>query len=250
MEPPGIVPCLSTAKFRAIDNWVAVMELNADFDERVAVHAARTPWMPSPAPGVERRMLDRLGGEIARATTIVRFAPGSRFPAHIHGGGEEILVLDGVFQDETGDFPRGSYIRNPPESRHTPASAPGCTLFVKLWQFDLADRTHVCIDTCKMPYVAAPGRGGIEVMPLFHDGREDVRIERWPEGSTIPIDAAGGMEIFVLDGSFSEAGEIFEPMSWLRLPNAARTEVRTFEAGARVWIKQGHLATKPRPPAQ
>ena len=128
-------------------------------------------------------MLDRLGDEIARATTVVRFAPGSRFPAHVHKGGEEILVLDGVFQDETGDFPAGSYIRNPPESRHTPASAAGCTLFVKLWQFDLADRTHVCIDTNKMPFLAAPVRAGIEVMPLFRDGREDVRIERWPEGS-------------------------------------------------------------------
>ncbi len=93
------------------------MELNADFEKRVAIHAARIPWMPSPAPGVERRMLDRLGDEIARATTIVRFAPGSHFAAHVHGGGEEILVLDGVFQDETGDFPAGSYIRNPPESR-------------------------------------------------------------------------------------------------------------------------------------
>ena len=225
------------------------MELNADFDERAAVHAARLPWMPSPVPGVERRMLDRLGDEIARATTIVRFAPRSRFPAHVHKGGEEILVLDGVFQDESGDFPAGSYIRNPPESRHTPASAPGCTIFVKLWQFDLVDRTHVCIDTNKMPLIPAPGRAGTEIMPLFRDAREDVRIERWAAGCTIPIGAAGGMEIFVLDGSFSEAGEIFEPLSWLRLPPAARTEVRTFEEGARVWVKQGHLAVTPQPPA-
>ena len=224
------------------------MELNADFDERAAVHAARMPWIPSPAPGVERRMLDRLGDEVARATTVVRFAPGSRFPAHVHKGGEEFLVLDGVFQDETGDFPAGSYIRNPPESRHTPASAPGCTIFVKLWQFDLADRTHVCIDTNKMPFFPAHGRAGVEIVPLFRDSAEDVRIERWAAGCTILLDAAGGMEIFVLDGSFSEAGEIFEPLSWLRLPKTARTEVRTFENGARVWVKQGHLAVTPQPP--
>ena len=169
------------------------MELNADFDERVAVHAARTRWMPSPVPGVERRMLDRLGDEIARATTIVRFAPDSRFPAHVHGGGEEFLVLDGVFQDETGDFPAGSYIRNPPESRHTPASAAGCTLFVKLWQFDLADRTHVCIDTGKMPFLPAPGRGGVEILPLFRDAREDVRIKRREPrpGPSKPAPASG-----------------------------------------------------------
>ena len=117
------------------------MELNADFSQRVAVHAARLPWVASPIAGVDRRMLDRIGDEVARATSIVRYAPASRFSAHTHGGGEEFLVLDGVFQDEHGDYPAGSYVRNPPTSRHTPGSAPGCVLFVKLWQFDLADRT-------------------------------------------------------------------------------------------------------------
>jgi hypothetical protein len=224
------------------------MELNADFEKRAAVHAARIPWTPSPAPGVERRMLDRLGDEIARATTIVRFAPGSHFAAHVHGGGEEILVLDGVFQDETGDFPAGSYIRNPPGSQHTPASASGCTIFVKLWQFDPADRTQVSVDTDKMQFLPAEGRGGVEVMPLFRDAREDVRLERWPVGCSIPIDAAGGMEILVLEGSFFEGGEVFAPMSWLRLPKTAKTEVRIFEHGARVWIKQGHLLVAPHAP--
>lgn len=90
------------------------MELNANFDERAVVHAASIPWTASPTPGVDRRMLDRIGEEVARATTIVRFAPDSHFPPHIHKGGEEFLVLDGVFQDEQGDFPAGSYVRNPP----------------------------------------------------------------------------------------------------------------------------------------
>ena len=119
------------------------MELNADFSQRVAVHAARLPWVASPIAGVDRRMLDRIGEEVARATSIVRYAPASRFSAHTHGGGEEFLVLDGVFQDEHGDYPAGSYVRNPPTSRHTPGSASGCILFVKLWQFDLEDRTKV-----------------------------------------------------------------------------------------------------------
>ena len=114
------------------------MELNADFSQRVAVHAASIAWTPSPMPGVDRRMLDRLGEEVARATTIVRYAPESAFSAHVHTGGEEFIVLDGVFQDEHGDFPAGSYIRNPPQSRHTPRSAPGCTIFVKLWQLNPA----------------------------------------------------------------------------------------------------------------
>src|SRR5437868_1743723 len=123
------------------------MEINADFTRRVAVHAAQLSWVASPMAGVERRMLDRIGDEIARATSIVRYAPGSHFSPHTHGGGEEFLVLEGVFQDEHGDFPAGSYVRNPPQSHHTPGSKPGCTMFVKLWQFDAADRKHVRLDT-------------------------------------------------------------------------------------------------------
>ncbi len=139
------------------------VELNADFSQRAAVHAARLSWTPSPIAGVDRRMLDRIGDEVARATSIVRYAPNSHFSAHTHGGGEEFLVLDGVFQDEHGDFPAGCYIRNPPTSSHTPGSAQGCTIFVKLWQFDPADRTHVRIDTGRMSFVPgcrSPGRRG------------------------------------------------------------------------------------------
>src|SRR5262249_54444959 len=101
---------------------MSTTRLNADFSARVAVHAAALPWTPSPIPGVERRMLARLGGEIARAPSIVRYAPGSSFSPPLHGGGEEFLVLDGVFEDEGGEYPAGFYVRNPPQSRHTPSS--------------------------------------------------------------------------------------------------------------------------------
>lgn len=101
------------------------MDLNANFDERAVVHSDSQPWVASPMKGVDRRMLDRIGDEVARATTIVRYAPGSAFSAHTHTGGEEFLVLEGVFQDEHGDFPVGTYVRNPPTSSHTPSSAEG-----------------------------------------------------------------------------------------------------------------------------
>ena len=119
------------------------MDVNSDFTTRAAVHAARLDWTPSPILGVDRRMLDRIGDEVARATSIVRYAPHSRFSAHTHGGGEEFLVLDGVFQDEHGDYPTGTYVRNSPATSHTPGSEPGCTLFVKLWQFEPDDRKPV-----------------------------------------------------------------------------------------------------------
>lgn len=224
------------------------MDLNADFTRRVVMHATEIPWKPSPMPGVDRRMLDRLGDEVARATTIVRYAPDSRFSPHVHTGGEEFLVLEGVFQDEHGDFPVGSYIRNPPESHHTPGSAPGCTILVKLWQFDLADRTHVRIDTGKNAYVRDADRQGVETMPLFRDAREYVRLERWAAGASIELDASGGMEVFVLDGDFTEGGDELSRHSWLRLPRGSASVARPGRDGAGVWIKSGHLAETPRPP--
>lgn len=225
------------------------MELNADFSQRAAVHAAKIAWKASPMPGVDRRMLDRIGDEVARATSIVRYAPESSFSPHVHTGGEEFFVLDGVFQDEHGDFPAGSYIRNPPESSHTPGSAPGCTIFVKLWQFDLADRTHVRIDTNKMPFIDVPDRPGVGIMPLFKDAREDVCLERWQAGAKVRLDAPDGLEALVLEGAFTERGETFEGQSWLRLPRGATAEVEAGPHGARVWIKRGHLAEAPSAPA-
>ncbi|MGI9521912.1 MAG: cupin domain-containing protein [Hyphomicrobiaceae bacterium] len=225
------------------------MQLNADFSQRVSVHAVTMGWKASPMPGVDRRMLDRLGDEVARATTIVRYAPESKFSPHVHTGGEEFFVLEGIFQDEHGDFPAGSYIRNPPDSSHTPGSTAGCTIFVKLWQFDMADRSHVRIDTNKMAFVADVERNGVEVLPLFHDDREDVCLERWAADTTIDLVAPDGMEILVLDGTFTEEGEAFARQSWLRMPRNSSSQAKVGAKGARVWIKRGHLAEEPQPPA-
>ena len=126
------------------------MRINDDLSRPAIVHAAKLDWVPSPAAGVDRRMLFRIGGEVARATSIVRYAPGSVFPPHAHGGGEEIVVLEGVFQDEHGDYPAGCYFRNPPGTSHVPASKEGCTIFVRLWQFRDGDRAQI---------VRRPGEG-------------------------------------------------------------------------------------------
>ena len=204
------------------------MQLNANFKERVVVHGAKLPWQASPIPGVERRMLDRLGDEVARATSIVRYAPGSAFSPHVHTGGEEFLVLDGVFQDEHGDFPAGSYIRNPPETSHTPGSKSGCVIFVKLWQFDMADRTEVKFDTNKMEFSPDGNRVGVEIMQLFANAHECVCLERWAPDTSVELADPGGMEILLLDGGFAEGllkvREEFKPQSWLRLPKEYATQ--------------------------
>ena len=225
------------------------MKLNADFDARAVVHAARLDWTPSPILGVDRRMLDRIGDEVARATSIVRYAPKSRFSPHVHGGGEEFLVLDGIFQDEHGDYPAGTYVRNPPTSSHTPGSEPGCTLFVKLWQFDPDDRTQLRLDTSALSLAPAPELPGVEFAPLFESAWEFVLLERWAPEVTIDVPLPGGIELLVLDGSFVEGREEFSTHSWLRLPAGATLRAAAGPQGCRLWVKSGHLARAPRSPA-
>jgi hypothetical protein len=225
------------------------MNLNSDFSARAAVHAAQLDWTPSPIPGVDRRMLDRIGEEVARATSIVRYAPRSHFSPHTHGGGEEFLVLEGVFQDENGDYPAGTYVRNPPTSSHNPGSEAGCTIFVKLWQFDPEDRMQLRADTRALPFVPAPGRPAVELAPLFENASERVRLERWASGAVIDTPVAAGIELLVLDGGFSEAGEDFTWLSWLRLPSGVRLQAKVGRGGCKLWVKSGHLARQPRLPS-
>lgn len=217
------------------------MNINSDFDKRVVLHAEDIPWRASPMPGVSRRPLDRIGDEVARATTIVRYDPGSHFSAHTHDGGEEFIVLEGVFQDEHGDFPAGSYIRNPPTSKHTPGSEPGCVIFVKLWQFDPDDRTHVRVDMNKTGAVSDHERPGIKVTPLFEDNRETVRVETWAPNAAASFNADGGAELLVLEGSAQEGGDALQKHSWMRIPDGQTVSLKAGSDGARIWIKTGHL---------
>ncbi|MEL7125387.1 MAG: cupin domain-containing protein [Pseudomonadota bacterium] len=217
------------------------MELNADFTQKVIVTDADNPWRASPSAGVERKMLDRIGDEVARATTIVRFAPGSAFAPHTHDGGEEYIVLEGVFQDEAGDFPVGTYVRNPPTSRHTPASEPGATIFVKLWQFDPEDREHVRIDMNAVPLEGDPTRLGVVYATLFEDTRELVQVEAWQGGVSHVLAAPDGAEVLVLEGTVTNGGQSLGPRDWLRVPPGGSADLTAGADGARLWTKTGHL---------
>ena len=215
--------------------------LNDDFSMRIVAHAADAAWAPSPMPGVDRRMLDRVGQEVARATSVVRYAPGSRFERHLHAAGEEIFVLDGVFSDESGDHPAGTYLRHPPGSAHAPFSREGCLLFVKLRQFTPGDLLKVRIDT----RAEAWRQGmvpGLMVMPLHsHDG-VDTALVRWAPNTVFNAHShPGGEEILVLDGVFrDEAGE-YPALTWLRSPRWSRHAPFTGPEGALIYVKVGHL---------
>lgn len=217
------------------------MEINADFSKRVVVHSEQLDWLASPMAGVSRRMLDRIGDEVARATTIVKYDPGSHFSPHVHTGGEEFIVLEGVFEDEHGDFPKGSYIRNPPQSSHTPGSKPGCMIFVKLWQFDLADREQVRIDMNNADSFTDPDRPGVIITPLHDDDREHVSMEQWQPGALVKLDIPDGAEVLVLDGDFEDSGDVLGKHSWLRIPMGGQLNAKAGLHGAKVWIKTGHL---------
>ena len=218
------------------------MKIAADFSKREIVHSATMPWVDSPMAGVARRPLDRVGEEVARATTVVRYAAGSQFSPHIHAGGEEFVVLDGVFQDEHGDYPTGSYVRNPPQSSHTPGSKSGCVILVKLWQFQPEDRTPVrlVIDALTpLPYSAMKD---VSIVQLFKDKHEQVSVIDIQPNTIMELTPEGGAELFVLQGSVKEQQDTLLKHSWLRSPIGCSLSLKTAEASVKIWIKTGHLA--------
>jgi len=216
------------------------MRLNDDLSLRTVVHAAGLAWTPSPAKGVERRMLFRIGEEKARATSIVRYAPGSKFARHDHPGGEEFIVLEGTFQDETGDFPVGTYVRNPPGTGHAPGSAAGCTILVKLWQFRADDRTRVI----RRPGESDPAalRPGVSSsLVLFEGAGERVMLEDWQADAQVDLPNPEGLEVLVLSDSITDGSDALERWSWLRLPAGQPLTAKVAPEGARVWFKSAPL---------
>ncbi len=217
------------------------LQINADFVQRAVLHPADARWQASPLPGVERCMLDRVGGEVARATSLVRYAPGSHFQCHVHGGGEEILVLEGVFSDDSGDHAAGTYLRNPPGSAHAPYARDGCLLFVKLRQFAADDLQPVRIDTHaeRWHQGVVPG---LSVMPLHEHAGISTALVRWAPNTQFHAHThPGGEEILVLDGLFrDELGE-YPTGTWLRSPRSSRHAPFTGPEGALIYVKVGHL---------
>jgi anti-sigma factor ChrR (cupin superfamily) len=216
------------------------MTLHGDWRQPVALNTAELAWVASPSPGVERRLLERIGAEVARATSVVRYAAGSRFARHGHGGGEEILVLEGTFADEQGLYPAGTYLRNPPGSAHAPFSESGCTLLVKLQQMHPEDQQRVVIDT----HAAAWHPGlvpGLAVLPLHAFGSEQVALVRWAPGTRFQAHShPGGEEIYVMDAVFQDEHGTYPAGSWLRNPPGSVHRPWS-DAGCTIWVKTGHL---------
>ena len=216
------------------------MRVNADFDQPVTIATDEMPWVPSPLAGVERRMLDRIGAEVARATSLVRYAPGSFFDPHTHHGGEEFLVIDGVFSDEHGDYGPGTYVRNPVGSAHKPFSKGGCTIFVKLWQMAPEDQDFVRIQINET-LDRTKRIDGVKHAPLVERDYETVSVFDLAPGARITVGGHGGAELLVLPGQLHWDGQGLSTGAWSRLPDGQNAELKALTS-ARVYLKTGHLA--------
>jgi len=214
--------------------------LNADLTQRCVVDSTQLPWLGSPLPGVQRRLLARDGGEVARATSVVRYAPGARFYAHEHELGEEILVLEGTLSDVLGDYCPGTFIKNPPGSNHAPFSESGCTLFVKLRHLDPLDPHRVVVPTRQVPWRQGLVPG-LTVLPLWEFGPCHTAMVRWAPGTFFnPHRHFGGEEIFVVEGVFSDEHGDYPQGSWLRSPHLSQHQPFSRE-GCLILVKTGHL---------
>ena len=216
------------------------MHLNADFNQTVIIDTTAMDWESSPMQGVYRRKLERIGDEVARATSLVKYDPESYFSPHSHGGGEEFFVLEGVFSDEHGDYPAGSYVRNPIGSKHKPHSKEGCVIFVKLHQFNRNDTAQFSINTRQAAF--QPGAvKGLSVLPLHNFEGESCALVKWEPGTVFnPHSHWGGEEIFVLEGVFSDNHGHYPKGTWLRSPHLSQHHPYS-EQGCLIYVKTGHL---------
>ena len=215
--------------------------LNGDMTARAVMDTRSMEWAASPSGTVWRKRVHLVGApESGQVTSIVRYQPDSSFPTHDHPEGEEILVLDGVFSDEHGDWPAGTYLLNPEGFRHTPFSREGCLLFVKLRQFPGLDRAHHVIDTDSREWQAT-GKHGVSQKPLYsQDGYSDtMRLERWDAGTTGEATRyPKGAEFYVLDGEFEDEQGAYPAGTWLRIPAGVAHSPRTSQ-GCQLYVKQG-----------
>ncbi len=216
------------------------MNLNMDFTQRVVIETAQMDWSASPSPKVFRKRLARENAESGHATSVVKYTAAASFEKHNHPNGEEILVLSGVFSDEHGDYPAGSYIRNPDGSSHAPFSETGCVLLVKLCQFQNTDTQSIRVDTHNTAW--RPGIGGLQVMPLHSHLHENTALVKWPKGEVFqPHTHFGGEEIFVLSGTFKDEYGSYPTGTWIRSPHGSRHHPFVEEETI-IWVKTGHLA--------
>jgi len=213
--------------------------INMDFAQRVIIDTHSREWVASPKPGVWRIPLAREDAEQGHATSVVRYQPGASFHSHNHPGGEEILVLEGTFSDETGDFGVGTYFRNPAGFVHAPFSREGCLILVKLHQFDEEDLQRASIKVDEGDWRERDN--GLQVLELHAHGSEKVCLVRFEPGQVLNLSQTASVEMFVVKGELKvseNGGRKLAQGAWLRSPKG---EFLTAKQQTLLWLKTGHF---------
>lgn len=218
------------------------MLIHADFSQAVIVKPEDYHWVKSPRGEVDRVMLDRIGEEVARATSLVKYAPHTTFPEHQHLHGEEILVLSGVFT-ENGNlhYPSGWYLRSPHQSVHQPSSEEGALIFVKLMQMPLSETNTLRINTND------PARwqeiGSRLICTLVDASYEQTYLEKLKPQQFFAENADDGIEILIIQGQLLDKEIVYEAGTWIRLPPKTHAHFQAGLSGASLYIKTGHLSS-------
>lgn len=216
------------------------MLINHDFSHQAVVTPEEYQWVFSPQRGIERVMLDRIGTEQARATSLVKFFPNTVFPEHQHPDGEEILVISGVFSEGNAHYPAGWYLRNPHGSSHCPSSKDGAVIFVKLRQMDRRDNKSLRVNTRDPAnWVQVPDG---QICWLVENAGEKVSLRRFNANcEVLPRANIGGAEMLLLEGELQYKDLIYSAGTWLRFPSGDMQALAAGKSGATVYIKTGHL---------
>lgn len=216
------------------------MHIHADFSLPALITPNDYQWVQSPGGEVNRMMLDRIGEEKARATSLVEFAAHSQFPQHSHPLGEEVLVLSGIFtEDDHQHYPEGWYMRNPHGSAHRVSSETGCRIFVKLMQMREDELEPIRMNTHDSNnWIQQDGR---ELCPLFQSPFENTYLEKLIPHQDFSERFEHGVEILVLGGELCSSTQVYPAGSWLRLPQGSDLHLKCTELGATIYVKSGHL---------
>ncbi len=204
--------------------------INPDMNAFVVQRHQEMTWQASPSKQVERKRFHLVGEpESGQVTSLVRYLPGASFPAHPHPDGEEILVLEGTFSDNQGDFPAGSYLLNPEGFSHAPFSNEGCLLFVKLRQYPGS------------VHLALPDVIDKDTVTLHTDDGVQTSIVHLPAGDELSMQPAGGVEGFVLKGTLNCNGEALGQYDWFRSPRDAKLSLSSKDC--LVYLKKGAVSS-------
>jgi anti-sigma factor ChrR (cupin superfamily) len=117
--------------------FVKLHQFDKEDDTPVVIDTHTAEWPLQLAPGFEAMPLHEFKDELV---TMIRWAPNTPFKEHTHDGGEEVFVIEGCFSDEDGDYPAGTWLRNPDQSSHNAFTRDeGALLFLKAGHLPAAE---------------------------------------------------------------------------------------------------------------